>query len=645
MNMERNHSTFIRDLLVKVVLIILFIFLLTKLFPMPNLTTFYDKIFNENIQTMKDAAEDWFTTDRMPSEVGKEESLTLEEMLNKKLILPFVDKDGKQCDTKKSYVMVKKEEKEYILKVYLSCNGKSDYIIEHIGCYNFCPEGKCETPIVETNKETGMVTVNVPVKKTSTKTATKTNTKTVTPTPSNPSTPTPSTDKYKLQYLYARTIDNGYWTTGSFQNNKEKETNTTKLVDTRTQYTGQKKVEKGTTTYKHVKYAYKDNWNTISDWTDEVKALSDNVRLYAKRTLYHGQRKVTSSTTKYKHIKYGYTDNWSYTDWSTTKRDTSDTVVLDGTRYTVKKTITKTTGAWSGWTTDSTWRTSKPANTSTKEWKGPVNTKTIDNGWKVIYNSYPSRTTLSTYSGNRWNELLYSQMETCTSACNGNAQVRVYYYRVHEKQESYQYQYQYRTYSSKTTTSTDERLVTDKDKYVKDGYTVVKTEYRYKINNKTRYLADTVWTESKTSPAGYVYANESTTSTVIKYENLGKWVTNSNKLGEYTYNVTTRTQYKYRYNNKEKYLADTIWTESKTSPSGYTYTGEYKSNKKTSYVDLGKWVNSKSELGEYTHNIEKRTQYKYKYYNNKTKTESKWFDSNPGGNWVYQNQTRKIKVN
>lgn len=651
MNIERNNSTFIRDLLIKVVLIVIFVFLLTFLFPMPNLTTFYDAVFNNNVQTMKDAAEDWFTTERMPKEVGEQETLTLQDMLDKKLILPFLDKDGNQCDTEKSYVTVKKEENEYILKVYLSCNGKSDYIIEPIGCYNFCPDGKCDTPLVETDEKTGQVKVNIP-----TNNNVPTNNK-VTPSnnvPSNnnvkpnnpvPVTPTDNGDKYKLQYLYTRTLNNGYWTNGNWQNSKEKESSTTKLVDTRVQYTGQKKVEKNKTLYKHVKYAYKDNWTFDTDWTDEVKTLTGNLKLYAKRTLYHGQRKITKTTTKYKHIKYGYKDNWTELEWSTTKRTPSDTVVLTGTRYTVRKPITKKTGSWSEWKNDTEWRTSKPADTSTKQWKGPYDTKT-NTSWKIIYNSYSSRTALATYSGNRWNELLYSQMESCTSACGGQSQIRIYYYRVHEKQVSYQYKYQYRTYTEKTTTSVDEKVVTDKDKYIKDGYTVVKTEYKYKINNPEKYIADTVWTDSKTPPTGYLYAKEATTTTVISYENLGKWVTSSSKLEDYTYNTTTRVQYKYRYNTPIKYLESTIWTESKTPPSGYTYTGDTKpSTSSFSYVDLGKWVNSRAELDDYTHNVEKRTQYKYKYYSNNSKTESKWFDSNPGGDWVYANQTRKVKIN
>lgn len=621
MNIEKNNSTFIRDLLIKVVLIVIFVFLLTFLFPMPNLTTFYDAVFNDNVQTMKDAAEDWFTTDRMPKEVGDEETLTLQDMLDKKLILPFLDKDGNQCNTEKSYVTVKKEENEYILKVYLSCDGKSDYIIEPIGCYNFCPDGKCDTPLVETDNKTGQVTVNVP-----------TNNK-VTPGNKVTITTNDNGEKYKLQYLYTRTLENGYWTNGDWQNSKEKESSTTKLVDTRVQYTGQKKVEKGKTLYKHVKYAYKDNWTFDTDWTDEVKTLTDNLKLYAKRTLYHGQKKITTKTTKYKHIKYAYKDNWVELSWTTTKRVPSDVVVLMSTRYTVRKTITKTSGSWSAWKNDTEWRTSKPANTSTKQWTGPYDTKT-NISWKIIYNSYATKSTMQTYVGDRWYQYLYTNKDT-----------GINYYRVYQKQVTYQYRYQYRTYSEKTTSSVDEKVVTDKDKYVKDGYTVIKTEYKYKINNKEKYIADTIWTDSKTPPEGYIYANESSTSTVISYENLGKWVTNSSRLGEYTYNTTTRVQYKYRYNTPTKYLADTVWTESKTPPTGYTYTGETKTSTSSSYVDLGKWVNSKSELGEYTHNIEKRTQYKYKYYSNNSKTESKWFDSNPGGDWVYANQTRKIKIN
>ena len=37
-------------------------------------------------------------------------------MLDKKLILPFLDKDGNECDAKKSYVQVTKKKTEYEMK-------------------------------------------------------------------------------------------------------------------------------------------------------------------------------------------------------------------------------------------------------------------------------------------------------------------------------------------------------------------------------------------------------------------------------------------------------------------------------------------------------------------------------------------------
>lgn len=539
MELERNHSNFIRDLLVKVVLIVVFIFLLTKLFPMPNLTTFYDAVFNNNVQTMKEAAEDWFTTERMPKEIGEEESLTLQDMLDKKLILPFLDKDGKECDTERSYVTVKKEEKEYTLKVYLSCNGKSDYIIEPIGCYNFCPDGKCEVPQVET-KEDGQVEVKVPVGPKPS------------PTPKPPVViTTDDGDKYKLQYLYTRTLESGTWTTGNWQDKKEEESKTVKLVDTKTLYTGQKKVTKGTTTYKHVKYEYRDKWTYDTDWLDEVKQTNDRLKLYAKRTLYTGQKKIENKVTKYKHIKKTYTDNWVVGDWTTKKRQTSDTVKLVDT-----KVESRTTGSWGAWTNDSTWRSSKPADTATKQWRGPYQTST-STSWQLINSSYRSYQSLPQYSGNRKYEFLYKTTTPCTTACNGRATIDVWYYKVYEKKTTNQYRYQYRVYTSTTTNI---------------------TYYKYKENHPIEHIKE-------------------------------------------------------------------IWTDSITPPAGYTYTGEYKTNTSTSYIDLGKWVSSKSELGEYTHNIETKKQYKYKYYNSKTTTESKWFDSNPGGDWVYANQTRKIKIN
>ena len=628
---ETRKSTVIRDLIIKIILILLFVFLITILFPMPNLTAFYDSVFNNNVQSMKDAADSYFTKDRMPEKVGDSVKLTLQDMLDKKLILPFLDKDGNECDTKKSYVKVTKEEKEYKLEVHLSCPNKEDYIIEPIGCYNFCPEQtvncncSCSGAQEEqpTTSDDGKVTVN------------KTN-----PTPSNNN----DGGKYKLQYLYTRTLTDINWNTGNYQSNKEDENDNVRLVDTKTQYTGQKKVSAGTTQYKHVKYAYKDNWSVVTDWTDEVKPITDKFKLYATRTLYTGYKPYVEETTQYKHVKYANKDTWTETGWSTTKRTENSNTKLVDTRYTVRKTVKTTKGSWSDWIKEGVWRDSKPADSSTKQWYGPYNEKTTST-WKTLYDSWSTTELQQPISGNRRYELLAQHPDECTDACNGNSVVMRYYYRVYELQESKQYMYYYRTYSETSSTSTDEKVVSNPKSYTDNGYTIVKTEYKYKIKSSNNEIVDTKWTDSKTSPSGYEYTGEYTKTTKTTYEPYNKWVTSKEKLGEYTYYITTKTQYKYKQNNPEKYIESTIWTDSINPPKGYTYTGEYKTNSSTSYVDLGYWVDDIKDLGEYTHNVKTRKLYRYKYRTVTTKTESRWFDKNPGGDWVYANQTRKVRVN
>ena len=724
---EKSTLSFVRDLIIKIFLILLFIFLLTLIFPMPNLTPLYNRIFNDNIQTMKDAAENYFTKERMPEKEGDTSKLTLKQMMDQKLVLPFLDKNGKECDLNKSYVEVTKKKNEYELKVYLKCGSESDYIVEPIGCYNFCPDNSCVKDVK--TDEDGKVTIT-------------------------PNKDVPESYTYRLQYLYYRTTTNTDWVTGEWTTKWQAETDTIKLVDTKTEYTGKKKVASGSDTYKHIKYGYKDNWTYDTNWTDEVKQITDTVKLADTRDLYTGQRKYTVDTTKYKHIKYGYKDNWTTGDWTydvitetdtvklvdtrdlytgqkkyttdetqykhikygikdnwsetgyqTTKYNTNENVILLGTRYTVRKTTTTTTSGWSDWTKDTTWRTSKPADTTNKQWSDAYNKRTTTDK-KLLYNSYESTTPLTSNS-TRWYEFLYYDDVPCKTSCS-SATIRVYYYRVYEIVNKVEYQYMYRTYSSDSKTTTDEKVVTDPTPYTKDGYTIVKYEYNYKVNNpekyiedtkwtnsqtspegyvyanekkivrtaryenlnkwvtsedalgeytynivtkkqykykyntKEKYIVDTTWTDSKTSPEGYVYANEKIITRTTKYENLNKWVTSEGALGEYTYNIVTKRQYKYKYNNKERYVENTIWTTSITPPEGYVYTGEYKHNEGTTYVDLGRWVSSKEELGDYTYDVQTRKLYRYKTKVTNTYTESKWFDSNPGGSWIYTGQTRKV---
>ena len=77
--------------------------------------------FETNLDKMKSVAYEYFTKSRLPEKVGSTEKLTLEEMLDKKLLLDFTD-NGKSCDLKDSYIQATRTlEDNYALRINLTC--------------------------------------------------------------------------------------------------------------------------------------------------------------------------------------------------------------------------------------------------------------------------------------------------------------------------------------------------------------------------------------------------------------------------------------------------------------------------------------------------------------------------------------------
>ena len=102
------------------------------------------QIFQDNLERMKDAAISYYTNDRLPEQVGDKKKMTLGEMIENKLITTLIDKNNKEVNIEKSYVEITKMENEYLLKVNLKDSEKEDYILVHLGCYNYCSTGLCE---------------------------------------------------------------------------------------------------------------------------------------------------------------------------------------------------------------------------------------------------------------------------------------------------------------------------------------------------------------------------------------------------------------------------------------------------------------------------------------------------------------------
>ena len=159
-----NRGFPFRDFLLKLILIIIFVFLLCWLLPKfiaptivnENNTTvdvsaLTSQIFADNLERMKEAAITYYTDERLPKNVGDKEKMTLSDMIGKKIITPLVDKNNKPCDVEGSYVEITKMDDEYLLKVNLKDSEKEDYILVHLGCYTYCESDVCAKKDTQVN--------------------------------------------------------------------------------------------------------------------------------------------------------------------------------------------------------------------------------------------------------------------------------------------------------------------------------------------------------------------------------------------------------------------------------------------------------------------------------------------------------------
>ena len=190
----------IKNFLMKLVLVVIFVLLLVWLLPkfitsnvqtenksscngsstcdLSGLNALTSQIFADNLARMRDAAITYYTADRLPAEVGESQQMTLSDMIGKKLIVPLIDKNNKAVDVEKSYVKITKMNDEYLLKVNIKDSEKEDYILVHLGCYAYCESYVCQKQNTNTAPKQSVVNPVVPVD----------------PTPSHPSTPSkPST--------------------------------------------------------------------------------------------------------------------------------------------------------------------------------------------------------------------------------------------------------------------------------------------------------------------------------------------------------------------------------------------------------------------------------------------------------------------
>ncbi len=147
---EENRRFSWTNLFIKIIIVIIFILFTIWLLSLSTrgmsnkIDVLTDSVFSDNIDRMKEVGKSYFTTERLPKEVGDVKILSLQKMYDQHLLLEVRDKYGKACSADNSYVSIEKLEKEYQMKVYLECGNERDYIKVIMGCYNYCDTDICE---------------------------------------------------------------------------------------------------------------------------------------------------------------------------------------------------------------------------------------------------------------------------------------------------------------------------------------------------------------------------------------------------------------------------------------------------------------------------------------------------------------------
>ena len=139
-----------RDFLLKFIIIVIFALFLIWLIPKfisPKTKTneaTSSKIFQKNLQTMKTASVNYYSKKENLPATDSKEILTLRQMIDKRMLTAFTDKNGKACDVKQSYSEISSDNGEYVLKVKLKCSDEEAYVLTKLGSYSYCSSEICE---------------------------------------------------------------------------------------------------------------------------------------------------------------------------------------------------------------------------------------------------------------------------------------------------------------------------------------------------------------------------------------------------------------------------------------------------------------------------------------------------------------------
>jgi len=160
--MEKEYRISWLKVIGVLILIVILITILCFIYPKKDKKS-ATSVYINNINLLKEAGFEYFQGDNLPGKIGESKKITLEEMLTSNYLIEFFDENNNSCNKVDSYVEVTKSlDNEYTMKVFLSCDNKSDYIITTIkddNCLN-CDNGEIENEVHESENSSNNVNNN-----------------------------------------------------------------------------------------------------------------------------------------------------------------------------------------------------------------------------------------------------------------------------------------------------------------------------------------------------------------------------------------------------------------------------------------------------------------------------------------------------
>lgn len=145
----------IRSFLIKFIIIVIIILLLIWLLPkfikpkndkkIVNNKAQEEEVYQNNIESMQNAAFKYYNANNLPKENGKYKQVTLKELIEEDYTKSLKNSDGKNINTTKSYIKITKvDENEYVLKINIKDTDVEDYVLLNVGHFDYCDDYLCE---------------------------------------------------------------------------------------------------------------------------------------------------------------------------------------------------------------------------------------------------------------------------------------------------------------------------------------------------------------------------------------------------------------------------------------------------------------------------------------------------------------------